>query len=68
MRKIAIIVGLALSVIAAQAQLTMTNVGGGGFGGAAAPSVSNSACLLVPGVILPCQDQLVNTPTLIGGF
>jgi hypothetical protein len=29
---------------------------------------SGSACLLVPGIILPCQDPLTNTPTLIGGF
>jgi hypothetical protein len=29
---------------------------------------AGSACLLVPGIILPCQDPLANTPTLIGGF
>jgi hypothetical protein len=28
----------------------------------------NSACLLRSGIVLPCQDPLANTPTLIGGF
>jgi hypothetical protein len=67
MRKLAIVLSLALlSAIAARAQLTFTGVGS--FGGAAAVNPSNSSCLLVPGIILPCQDQLVLVPMLIGGF